>query len=171
MSDTIFIRRLRRLPLLMSAVFNRPADTVAYAAGDLVANSTTAGSVVPLNVVVGDPFSTVMIRRMTFRKSGTSTSNAAFRVHVFTSAPTVTNGDNGALDIATGAASYIGNFSVGAVRGMSDGVVGFGLPDIGADIAAVLDSAGKLYCLVEALAPYTPASAETFTLTFEVVAV
>jgi hypothetical protein len=31
---------------LASASFTRPADTTAYASGDLVANSTTAGSVV-----------------------------------------------------------------------------------------------------------------------------
>jgi len=30
--------------------FNRPADTFAYAFGDLVANSTTAGSVTPITI-------------------------------------------------------------------------------------------------------------------------
>lgn len=30
---------------LIAASFTRPADTAAYAVGDLVANSTTAGSV------------------------------------------------------------------------------------------------------------------------------
>jgi hypothetical protein len=29
--------------------FTRPADATAYASGDIVANSVTAGSVVPLN--------------------------------------------------------------------------------------------------------------------------
>lgn len=166
-SDTPFIKRLRLLPQLKSANFTRPNDTTAYAAGDLVANSTTAGSVVPLEIVAGNNGETIMLRRMIFRKSGSTTTNAAFRVHVFTAAPTVSNGDNGVLTIATGAANYIGTFSIGAVRGMTDGVVGFGLPDIGADVAAVLGSAGKLFCLVEALAAYTPATGETFTITFE----
>lgn len=166
-SDTPFIKRLRLLPVFASGNFNRPADTTAYAAGDLVANNTTAGSVVPLEVVAGSNGQTVMLRRMILRKSGTTATNAAFRVHVFTTAPTVGNGDNGALSISTGAAAYVGTFSIGAVRAFGDGVVGFGTPDIGADVAAVLGSAGKLFCLIEALAAYTPANAETFTLSFE----
>jgi hypothetical protein len=38
-----------RTPALSSANFTRPADTTAYASGDLVANSTTAGSVVAMS--------------------------------------------------------------------------------------------------------------------------
>jgi hypothetical protein len=34
---------------IVSARFTRPSDTTAYASGDLVANSTTAGSVVPMS--------------------------------------------------------------------------------------------------------------------------
>ena len=35
------------------ASFTRPNDAIAYASGDLVANSTTAGSVVPIPIVFG----------------------------------------------------------------------------------------------------------------------
>lgn len=167
MADTLFIKRLRLLPLLKTGTFNRPANTTAYDSGDIVANDTTAGSVVPCEIDFGVPNATVLLRRMLFRKSGSTTTNAVFRVHVFTAAPTVANGDNGALSISTGAASYVGTFSTGSVLGMSDGVVGSSTPNVGSDIAAVLGSSGKLYCLVEALAAYTPASGETFTLTME----
>jgi hypothetical protein len=37
---------------VVSASFTRPADTNAYAAGDLVANSVTAGSVIPMTFAV-----------------------------------------------------------------------------------------------------------------------
>lgn len=167
MSDAVFIKRLRLLPLFASGNFNRPADTTSYAAGDLVANSTTAGSVVPLEVVAGNSGQVVMLRRLIFRKSSSTTTNAVFRVHVFTVAPTVSSGDNVGLGISTGAADYVGSFSVGAIRGMTDGTVGFASPDIGADIGVVLGSTGKLFCLIEALAAYAPANAETFTLKFE----
>lgn len=165
--DTLHLKRLRLLPLLVSGTFTRPADTTTYAAGDLVANSTTAGSVVPCEIVAGVSGQTVMLRRLIFRKSGTTTTNAVFRVHLFTAAPTVANGDNEALSISTGAASYVGSFSVGSVRGFGDGVVGIGMADVGADVAAVLGSAGKLYALVEVLAGYVPGNAEVFTLTME----
>lgn len=168
--DTLHIKRLRLLPLLKSGSFNRPADAIQYAAGELLANNTEAGSVVPLEVDTGLPNAVIMLRRMTFRKSSSSTTSAVFRVHVFTAAPTVSGGDNAALGISTGMANYIGSFSIGAVRGGSDGVVGFGLPDVGSDIAAALGASGKLYCLVEVLASYTPTSGETITLTFELAA-
>jgi hypothetical protein len=39
----------------VSATFTRPSDTTAYASGDLVANSTTAGSVTPLTLTLANP--------------------------------------------------------------------------------------------------------------------
>jgi hypothetical protein len=38
-----------------SASFTRPNNTTAYASGQLVANSTTAGSVAPMAFVLGIP--------------------------------------------------------------------------------------------------------------------
>jgi hypothetical protein len=76
--------------------FTRPADTTAYAAGDLVANSTVAGSVVLDTVAVArnnDEAFTLL--RCRLQKSGTTITNASFRVHVYSAAPTFTNGDNG----------------------------------------------------------------------------
>ena len=40
-------------PFRQVATFNRPADAVAYAVGDLIANSTTAASVTPLSFTAG----------------------------------------------------------------------------------------------------------------------
>ncbi|MGD9724531.1 MAG: hypothetical protein AB7U76_26085, partial [Pirellulales bacterium] len=65
--------------------FTRPANTTAYASADLVANSTTNTSVTALtlrNVAVNQQGSTI-IRRVKLYKSGTSTTNASFRVHIF----------------------------------------------------------------------------------------
>lgn len=148
--------------------FTRPADTTAYASGDLVANSTTAGSVVAVsigNVAFNDQGSAI-IRRVALRKSGTSTTSASFRVHLFKAAPsTVTNGDNGAFSVS-GVADYIGACDVTVGQAFTDGAIGFGVPNTGSEFMVRLagGSAQKIYALIEARAAYTPSSAEVFTL-------
>lgn len=163
-----FLKRLRPLMTNPSASFTRPADTTTYAASDLVANSTTAGSVTPVALtVVSRTAGQVAIRRLVLMKSTTSATNAAFRLHVFRSAPTVANGDNGVLSM-TGAANYLGNFVVGAMLGFTDGCVGFAVPAVGGEVGLKLASGTQIYCLVEALAAYGPGNAEVFTLSAEV---
>lgn len=148
--------------------FTRPADTTAYASGDLVADSTTAGSVTPV-VLRGFGLNDqdgVMIRKLRLWKSGTSTTNAVFRVHLFRSLPTVVNGDNGALS-TTGVASYVEYFDVTMSSTIfTDGATGFGVPSAGFEEMERLaqGSSQTLYALVEARAAYTPLSAEVFNL-------
>lgn len=152
-----------------SGSFTRPADTTAYASGDLVANSTTAGSVaaVELPGCCDYPAGEAMIYRLTIRKSGTSATNASFRVHLFRADPaTVTNGDNGAISVS-GAADYIGQWDVTAMQAFTDGCVGHVTP--ANPIAVRLgDAKQSLYALLEARAAYTPASAEVFTVSIDV---
>lgn len=153
-----------------SANFNRPADTTAYASGDLVANSTTAGSVVAMTLAVARvATASVMIRRLKLRKSGTSVSSASFRVHLFRAAPaTVTNGDNGVFSVS-GAADYLGAFDVTIDRAFTDGAAGFGVPVVGSDASIKLAAGTSIYALIEARAAYTPASAEVFTVEAEAI--
>jgi hypothetical protein len=152
-----------------SVTFTRPADTTAYAANDLVANSVTAGSVSPPSLTVSvAAAAAVVIRRVRLKKSTTSATNATFRIHLFAvTAPTVTNGDNGAFAVATGSANYLGNFIIGAMVSLGDGCVGFGVPSVGGEIGLKLASGTVVYALLEALAAYTPGNAETFTITLE----
>jgi hypothetical protein len=114
-----------------SASFTRPADTTAYASGDLVANSTTVGSVVPLTfarVTKGSGQSS-QIRRIGITKTGTSITNTTVRVHLFSVLPTLaTNGDNGAITIATGAAGYLGQVDVVINQAFTDGATPAGWP-------------------------------------------
>lgn len=152
-----------------SASFTRPADTTAYASGDLVANSTTAGSVTPMTFTIARlAAGSVTIRKGRLRKTGTSTTNAGFRLHLYTVSPTVTNGDNGVW-LSNQSASYIGaiDFSSSNALAFSDGAGINGAPLIGSDINIKLASGQNLFGLLEARAAYTPASAEQFTLTLE----
>lgn len=150
-----------------SASFTRPADTTAYASGDLVANSTTSGSVTPMSftaarVAAGN----FMIRRARLSKSGTGVTNAAFRLHLFTASPGVTNGDNGVF-LSTQAATYLGYFDVTSMMAFSDGASGIGAPGVGSEHGVALASGQTIYGLTEPRGAYTPISAEVFTWTLE----
>ena len=148
--------------------FTRPADTTAYAAGDLVANSTTAGSVTPLSFTVSRVAGgTGLIRRARLKKSGTSTTNAQFRLHLYASAPTIANGDNGAWS-TSGAATYLGAMDVTVDKAFTDGAAGQGVPSMGSEIVFDLSSGTTLRGLLEARAAYTPGNAETFDCSLEV---
>lgn len=155
------------------ASFNRPANVTAYASGQLVANSVTAGSVTPLTLAVARKNGgTGIIRRGRLTKSGTTATNASFRAHFFKSAPTPANGDGGTLTTDQ-ALTYMGSMDfdmTGTVaRAFSDGVKCISTPNVGSEI---LFDAGAgvqtIYALLEARAAYTPVSGETFTLALEV---
>ncbi len=150
-----------------TATFARPADTTQYASGDLVANSTTAGSVTPMEWNVADYDTGVaFIRRAKIKKSATSVTSASFRLHLYGASPTIANGDNSAW--STTESTYYGAIDVTVDRAFSDSSAGFGVPVTGSEINAHLRSGGKkIYGLLEARGTYTPASAETFSVTLE----
>ena len=152
---------------IASASFVRPADVTAYASGDLVANSTVAGGVVAVELAgaVREAGGVSRVERVRLRKSGTSITNASFRVHLYAAAPVPVNGDNGAL--STPIADYIGAFDVTMDRAFSDGATGTGLPVSGGAMTFTIPAGTTLYALVEARAAYTPASGETFTVIAE----
>jgi hypothetical protein len=148
----------------IDATVTRPADTTAYASGDLVAHSTTAGSVVPLTFALARTTQAGgMIRRIRLRKTGTSVTNASFRLHLYSASPTPANGDNGAWSTDQ-AAAYIGSLDVTCDKAFTDGAAGNGVPTVGSEIIFTSDT---VYGLLEARGAYTPASAEQFTVSVE----
>jgi hypothetical protein len=153
----------------LSASLTRPNDTTAYAAGDLVANATTAGAVVPLRIDLGNIAAVghgmTRITRARLTKSGTSPTNANFRVHLYEAAPVPQNGDNGAWS-TDHAASWLGNIDVASMLAFTDGCTGTGSAPAGAEMFLRLAS-GSIFALIEAKAAYTPLANETFTLTLE----
>lgn len=146
-----------------AASFTRPSDTTAYAAADLVANSTTAGSVTPLVFFIPNTARTFKIWKVGLQKSGATVTNASFKLHLFKDSPTVANGDNGAISVAVGA-NFIGTFTLDASSTspvITGGSKGFSLS--GTHLVSV-DTDGLLYGLLEATAAYAPASSEVFTV-------
>jgi hypothetical protein len=142
--------------------FTRPNDTTAYAAGDLVANNTTAGSVVVMSWVLPRTGQAYNLAGIRLKKNGNTATNAAFRLHFWTALPTVANGDNGAL-AATQTANYVGNISV-TLLGGNDGSsnVAMTSPALPFNITPA-SGVRTLYGLIEATAAYTPAAQEIFS--------
>lgn len=160
------------------ASFARPADTTAYAAGDLIANSTTAASVVPLKFNVGSSRGRGRILRVKMFTDSETVTLATYNLWLFTRDPGVpTNGDNGALAIAS-VRYLLGihamDLASGAAASATDKMHGFVITggwgfDLNIEGLADL-STGQftLYGLLEADAAYVPASGEVFEVTLDI---
>lgn len=164
------------LQAVTADTMTRPADTTAYAAGDLVANSTTAGSVTGLIFQNAVRLNGECARweRLRLRKSGTSLTNASFRVYLFTALPTLSVGDNGAFNASSVLAiddmdKLVGWFDVTMDRSGAAGARGSGIPNSGSAMTfkPSVSTTTTVYGLIEATAAYTPTSGETFIATLE----
>jgi hypothetical protein len=151
-----------------SVSFVRPNDSTAYSPGDLVANSTTPGSVTPLSFPLGGNSmpGTTHIARVRLSKSGTATANAAFRAHFYGASPTVANGDNGVWSTDQ-AANYLGAIDVTSMKAFTDGCAEVGAAAAGAEMLIRLPAGATVFALLEARGAYAPAANETFTLALE----
>lgn len=138
--------------------FSRPANTTAYQAADLVANSETAGSVVPLTFSTGRGGLRIKAASIT-KTDETDVANSDFSLHLFTSSPTVANGDNGALSYDF--SSKFADIDFATMVAATD--VAWALNQ-GLDLNAYTAS-GTIYGLIEADGAYGPASAEVFSVT------
>lgn len=140
----------------------RPANTTAYAVGDIVANHISPGSVVvPKLVVSGVPGAGGKVMTILLAKTSASLLNAVFRVHLFTRQPAVASGDNAAMAVAGIAAGYVGHADVTIDKAFSDGAYN----DASVALPYQLEPGSRdLYAVIEAIGAYTPASGETFTV-------
>jgi hypothetical protein len=142
--------------------FTRPNDTTAYAANDLVANSTTAGSVVPLKFSLPSKANgSLQVVAIKITKSGTTATNANFHVRLYSTSPTCANGDNGAW--STNLAGYLGKLDPVIMDAFTDASAVVDSLSEAADIH--FTAAGPVYGLVVADAAYTPVANEVFTVT------
>lgn len=158
-----------RIATPSAGALTRPSDTNAYAIDDLIASSTTAGSiVVPSFTASRIATGTGMIRRVRMVTNHTTAIGAVtLEVGIWSAAPTYTNGDNGAYAVATGAANYLGTFSVMLVQ-HADGAVGNGVPLVGSEINFALASGSTLFWDLKTKTAFTPQSGKTFTPIFEI---
>jgi hypothetical protein len=149
-----------------TASFTRPNDTTAYASGDLMANSTTAGSVVPVSFSI-PRCRAAKLYRIGIQKTNTTNTNFVVRLHLYTDSPTVTNGDNAAW-VST-VSGYQGYMAPDAALTFSSGAKIWGPQTSDANTYPPLfiapDRNGALYGLLEARGAYTPTANEVYTIT------
>lgn len=147
----------------VSATFTRPADTTPYAAADLAANSTTAGSVNAMTFA----FNTAgWLRKVTLTHSQASATNSSFKLWLLTASITPTNGDNGALGNVT-LANVLAVIPVDVDDvDATDGAFGVSTYDHG-----LIELPATCYGYLQADAAYTPASGETFVAALTIDAV
>ena len=151
--------------------FTRPADTTTYALNDLVANSTTAGSVTPLSftgATISGAGGSGEIVGVVVSKLGTATLVA--RTHWFTASPTVNQGDNSGLSLASfDQDNYIGFIDVTVndpvtdtdASGAATGALGVSSPT---SLPYTLASTDTLYCLIEAQNLWIPQASDVIAV-------
>lgn len=150
--------------ILPTANFTRPADTTAYASGDMVANSTTAGSVVPMSLTVNSVSGRkVYLRRVVLLKSTTGVTAPNFRIHFYTTSPTIASGDNAAYSTTQSGHFCDMDVNMYTTAIFSDGNDGIGTPNNGAE-CAVAPATTVVFALIEARGAYAPGNAEVFTI-------
>ena len=152
-----------------SSVLTRPANTTAYAAGQIIASSTSPGSiVVPSFTATPGALGAGSIKRIrlyTNKNAGMDT--VVLAVDLWTTAPTFSNGDGGAYAIATGAAGWIGSMNFSLVQ-VGDGAYQVSIPDVGSSIDFVLASGQLIYWSMQTATAFVPANGQTFTFVPEI---
>ena len=153
---------------VVEAEFTRPANTTNYDTTDLVANSTTAGLVEPMefevNTGYGRGFEVVGVK---VRKSGTGVTGATFSIYLYVSSPVSAAGDGATF--STDAANFLGKITLPAMTAFTDdaqAVIYDGAFTGGYNaIKGYLRSTNIIYGLLRAEDNYTDeASAEEFTV-------
>ena len=163
--------------VLLSATFNRPANTTTYASGQLFANSTTAGSVVALTwtsaiKVAGDA---VRVERARITTNSTTITNGSFLLHLFdgSAIPVSAVGDgtafnaSGVLQLTSGILHYAGNIPISLQFSGTGGATGIGVPSAGSGITISPSSGTSIWGFLEIDAAYVPTSGETITVYLE----
>ena len=101
-----------------------PTTTTAYSAGQLIASSATAGSVVvPSFALPVSAGGAVIPRIRLYSNDPTSTAWPAIGIQadLWSAAPTFTNGDRGTWAIATGSAGHLATYSCTMSQSNGDG--------------------------------------------------
>lgn len=144
------------------STITRPADTNAYSANDLLADTIVAANVTPFQwtgVTLSGNGGAGIIADLAVFNSGSASFTA--RVHLFRTAPTVTNGDNGAFAVSNfDLDTYIGYVDVVVDQPMVGGRMGISRDQT----RYVLGTGDTIYALLEVLTAFTPASAATLAI-------
>lgn len=153
-----------------SAEFTRPADTTAYTALDAV--GATAGSVLTFANVARQNSGYGKIVTLRLWKSNITVTNASFLIHFYNTAPAAIADNSPWTMLYADRDKYIGSLATGT---MVTGGTGSGayasLPATTTPLVLPFKTASgskSIFAVITAAAAYTPASAETFSLSITV---
>lgn len=170
-ADTLWVKYDDPAYVAPTANFTRPANTTAYASGQIIANSTTPGLCTPI-ALTASRFNDApgAVRRVRLSVNDAIWFNATVRVHLLRSSPTFAAGDGGAFSGNITESGYLGSCDVTFDRQFSDpSVVGFGVPAVGGEINFLPNSGSQtIFGVLEARSSVTPTASKTFTLSAEV---
>ena len=147
-----------------------PSTTTAYSAGQLIASSATAGSVVVPSFTLQSPGSALIPRLRLSTNDSTSTAWGAVSIQVdlWSAAPTFTNGDRGTWSPATGTANHLGAYICTMSAEYGDGAYAECAPSVGTVSVPKLATGTTVYWSLEAVsASGTTGASKVFTLTPE----
>ena len=148
-----------------------PSTTTAYSAGQLIASSATAGSIVVPSFAIANSGGSAQIPRLrlsTNDTTSTSWGGVQVQVDLWSASPTWTNGDRGTWLPATGSASHLGAFTCAFPATMwGDGLGTECFPQVG-NFPWVKLSGATIYWSMQALtASGVTGASKVFTLTAE----
>lgn len=153
----------------VAASFTRPGDTNAYAISDAVSDSTSAPTVITFTAVGRVNAGSGYITTARLVKNGATTTNANFRLYLYSVAPTPVN-DNAAFPLLwanrTGRIGYIDFSSMSTEGAGSDSAQALATATALEFVCA--SGTTNLFGVLVAKAAYAPASAEQFHITLGV---
>jgi hypothetical protein len=163
-SDALYIKRNRPVTTIVSASYTRPADTTAYGAGDVVANSTSAATVLTFSNIARGPGLGGVIQHALLIDSAAQSTKPDLELWLFDTAPTMQN-DNAAwnpsdaeLEALIGRIDFaLGSFKTAGANGATQA----------ANISVPFQCTAAVQAIYGVLVvrnAYTPVSAEKFTI-------
>ena len=145
-----------------AAEFTRPADTTAYAALDAISDSTTAPNDLEftgLAAGIGGGARITKVKVLTDQATNTS----AYRIHLFSSAPTPINDNSAQTLLYANRASWLGSITTSAAAPEGTGSTAAWAVSSGLNFPfKCADGSKTIYGMLETVGGFTPASGQKF---------
>ncbi len=142
--------------------FNRPSNTTAYTAGDVI--GATAGSAIHTLTTVGPSGGYILIQSIAMATHDTSVpaGMASFRIHFYNASPTAI-ADNAAFDLLTADhGKYLGYVDLPTPQDFGSSI--YTQADYPGRLVKLAASSTSLFIEIETKGAFTPVSAVTFDL-------
>lgn len=163
---------LRPVSKTVEASYTRPADTTAYAAGDVVANSTSAATILSFTGFARAPGLGGVVQNAVLIDSVAAATKPWLELYLFDTAPTMQN-DNAAwapsdaeLEKCLGVIVFDGTATNAFKTTSNGGLVASGAVSLSMQCAS---GSSTLYGILVARNAYVPASGEKFVVRLSVI--